>query len=420
MRIRGDCVANAGLTVSLVHQFKGEIVKRRMTLAAGATIAVTVLGGLLFAGPANAATTYSGGVSAGTALSGGAQITSTNGQFRLVAQSDGNVVEYGIGNAVLWQTDTDGNAGARAVPQTDGNLVVYSASDKVLWQSGTSGTTAESFTVGNDGNLVMRTPSSSAIWTSQSYQDTLTPGTKIVAGQGLKSDYGNNWHLSMQSDGNLVTYNGSSSSWQTDTDGNPGAYASLQTDGNFVVYSSANKALWQSGTSGKTVRSLTLESNGNLVLTATNGSVLWSSKAVTTSLVWPTSTVNVVSGGQYGADRGPNHTPRYHQGTDLALSVGTTLYASGSGKVTAITNTGSTAGYGLYVTVAYGSTSIITAHMSATSVSVGQAVTAGTALGKSGGAKGSFGAGDATGPHCHVEVRVSGTLVNPNSVLGSR
>jgi murein DD-endopeptidase len=194
----------------------------------------------------------------------------------------------------------------------------------------------------------------------------------------------------------------------------------LQTDGNVVVYSAANKALWQSGTAGKSARALVIQSDGNLVLLSTSGSVLWSSRSISAGLVWPTTNTSVSPGGEYGADRGAGHSPRYHQGVDLALPVGTALYGSGTGKVTNIANTGSTSGYGLYVTVTYGSTSVITAHMSSVSVSVGQAVTSGTLLGKSGGARGSAGAGDSTGPHCHVEVRVSGALVNPNSVFAPR
>jgi murein DD-endopeptidase len=394
--------------------------RKKLSLIAAATIAVTVTGGLFLAAPANAATTYTGNVPAGTTLSANDTIRSNNGQFRVVAQSDGNLVEYGAGNAVLWQTKTNGNAGGRTVPQTDGNLVVYSSANKVLWQSGTSGTAAASFSIGDDGNLVMRKSTGAAIWTSQSYQDTLLPGSRLTTGQGLRSDYGNNWRLAVQSDGNVVTYNGAASSWQTKTSGNSNTYLTLQNDGNVVVYSSANKPLWQSGTSGKSARHLTLQSDGNLVLTGTNGSVLWSSRTISASLVWPSTNTKVSDGGQFGADRGPTHSPRYHQGIDLALSVGTPLYGSGNGTVTGIANTGTRSGYGLYVTVAYGNVSVITAHMSSTNVSVGQAVNSGTLLGKSGGTKGAFGAGASEGPHCHVEVRNKGALVNPNGVFTGR
>lgn len=51
--------------------------------------------------------------------------------------------------------------------------------------------------------------------------------------------------LSMQRDGNLVLYAGSTPVWHTHTYGNPGAYAIMQDDGNFVIYS-GHKAIWAS------------------------------------------------------------------------------------------------------------------------------------------------------------------------------
>jgi hypothetical protein len=53
-------------------------------------------------------------------------------------------------------------------------------------------------------------------------------------------------------DGNLVLYSdGGAAHWQSNTAGNPQAYAQVQNDGNFVVYSASGAALWSSGTAGK-------------------------------------------------------------------------------------------------------------------------------------------------------------------------
>ncbi len=60
-----------------------------------------------------------------------------------------------------------------------------------------------------------------------------------------------NSYLIMQSDGNLVWYEGSRVVWHTNTDGNPGARLVVQNDGNAVIYSSSNRALWQTRTAGK-------------------------------------------------------------------------------------------------------------------------------------------------------------------------
>lgn len=138
------------------------------------------------------------------------------------------------------------------------------------------------------------------------------------------------------------------------------------------------------------------------------------------SLLWPLDSNAVSTGGGYMADRGAGHVPRYHQGVDVPVGVGTPIYGSGAGTVVTVANTGPTAGYGLYVQVQYGNLKVITAHMSSTDVAVGQSVTSSTVLGKSGGTKGAFGAGDATGPHCHVETHLNGTLVDPHSQLSPR
>ena len=137
-------------------------------------------------------------------------------------------------------------------------------------------------------------------------------------------------------------------------------------------------------------------------------------------LVMPTISERVSAGGNFGNDRGPKHYPRYHEGVDLSVGVGTDIYGSGDGVVDYVGNTGRVAGYGLYVRVRYGNVSVINSHMSSVLVGVGQAIGARTLLGKSGGTKGSFGAGDATGPHDHLEVRSSGVLVNPLDLLASR
>lgn len=138
------------------------------------------------------------------------------------------------------------------------------------------------------------------------------------------------------------------------------------------------------------------------------------------TLFWPFPTITIASGGGYLADRGAGHTPRFHQGIDDPVRSGTVILAAGAGRVSAIINTGTTSGYGLYVQVEYAGVQVRYAHMSRVDVTVGQAVTANTRLGLSGGIRHTFGAGDATGPHCHVEAHVGAALVNPLSYLADR
>ncbi len=138
------------------------------------------------------------------------------------------------------------------------------------------------------------------------------------------------------------------------------------------------------------------------------------------SLYWPTDDNSVASGGEYLNDRGPAHFPRYHQGIDSPVGVGTPIYGSGDGTVLTISDTGNTAGYGRYVTIQYGETTVLTAHMSGVNIAQGDNVSVSTLIGHSGGAYQTDGAGASTGPHVHVQTTSGGYLVNPQTVLDPR
>ncbi|GAB4198769.1 MAG: hypothetical protein Tsb002_33870 [Wenzhouxiangellaceae bacterium] len=97
-------------------------------------------------------------------------LTSTNGDFRLVMQGDGNLVLYRLSDSTaLWSSQTNGNAGAEAVMQGDGNLVVYKNS-VALWASNTSGNPMSFLNMQDDGNLVVYSSSNNALWESDTRQ----------------------------------------------------------------------------------------------------------------------------------------------------------------------------------------------------------------------------------------------------------
>jgi murein DD-endopeptidase MepM/ murein hydrolase activator NlpD len=100
-----------------------------------------------------------------------------------------------------------------------------------------------------------------------------------------------------------------------------------------------------------------------------------------------------------------------HGGLDLAASTGTTIVAAGGGTV--IFAGWSEWGYGNTVVIAHTPTLwTLYAHMSRISVSCGQFVNRGTAIGAVGST------GNSTGPHLHFETRVGGDPVNPIQFLG--
>lgn len=120
-------------------------------------------------------------------------------------------------------------------------------------------------------------------------------------------------------------------------------------------------------------------------------------------LAWPT-TGRVTSGFGYRThpifgDR------RFHTGIDIGAPTGQAIISAEPGEVVMV---GVRSGYGLTVIVDHGGAlATLYAHMSSTSVSVGQRVARGTRLGGIGCT------GYCTGPHLHFETRVNGDPVDP-------
>ena len=385
------------------------MIRARAKFAAAVTAVVIAAAGLVAtASPAQAATTYKGSVKAGTTLQPGDTITSTNGQFRLVMQGDGNLVEYGIGNVVLWASNTPDHYGAAAVVQKDGRLSLV-RNGRLVAQWGSAGASKD-FGVRADGELRMRRTDNGMLWRITVAQSTVRAGNEILPGTVLRSNPGAARTFTMQTDGNLVQYVSGKAVWSSQTFGNPGAKAAVQADGNLVVYTAdGRRALWSSRTYGRGAGQLLVQVDSNVVLYGGADTRTWSTKPVT-GLLWPVTGTTI--SGRYGDDRGAGHVPRYHQGTDAPVKIGTPVYSSGRGTVTTVVR--NHASYGNYVVVSYGLTTVLTAHLSEISVSQGQVVGIGKQLGKSGNT------GQSTGPHVHVETRVNGTLKDPLSLLSFR
>ncbi len=105
----------------------------------------------------------------------------------------------------------------------------------------------------------------------------ITGGEYLRAGDAVASADGS-YQITMQSDGNLVIYQGGSATWQSRTGGNQGAYAAMQTDGNFVVYSSAGLVLWHTRTNGNSGAFGRMQSDGNLVIYNSDSQPLWDAR----------------------------------------------------------------------------------------------------------------------------------------------
>ena len=128
------------------------------------------------------------------------------------------------------------------------------------------------------------------------------------------------------------------------------------------------------------------------------------------SLTWP------LPGRSKGGGVGPRVHPIYghnscHTGIDIGAPSGTSVIAAGQGSVATVTRGGP---YGNAVLVVHsGGLTTFYAHLSSTSVTVGQSLNAGQEVGKVGST------GWSTGPHLHFETRLDGTPYDPMGWYGA-
>lgn len=105
-----------------------------------------------------------------------------------------------------------------------------------------------------------------------------------------------------------------------------------------------------------------------------------------------------------------NRSGRLHAGIDIGAATGTTVWAAKAGEVIFA---GRQSGYGNAIIVAHaGGQTTLYAHLSRISVSDGQEVRQGQAIGAVGNT------GRSTGPHLHFELRSGSSPRNPRSCLG--
>jgi hypothetical protein len=101
---------------------------------------------------------------AGTTLRSGEFLASSGGRYRLDMQANGNLVLSWEGH-VLWASRTSGHPGAVATMQRDGNFVIYQRR-RAIWSSRTSRDPKGSYhlSLQTDGNVVLYSPAHRSIW----------------------------------------------------------------------------------------------------------------------------------------------------------------------------------------------------------------------------------------------------------------
>ncbi len=229
---------------------------------------------------------------AGSRINPGGMFTSNNGLARLVMQYDGNLVLYDGNWNPIWHASTHGHPGAFAVFQTDGNLVVYSWNGVPLYnifdisrsphalRIPHPGGYAGFLSIEDSGNMIAFAgdirwtkywhPGGFADgWWDMTPATLFRPGQYLFSGQSIASPNGV-YKLVMQTDGNLVQYDGNwSPIWSSGTY-SPGAYAVMQQDGNFVIYNGGS-VVWHANTGPRpdgNVSHLSLHNSGRLYIMA--------------------------------------------------------------------------------------------------------------------------------------------------------
>ncbi|GLY86141.1 CHAP domain-containing protein [Actinoallomurus iriomotensis] len=215
----------------------------------------------------------------GDVLSPNQYIASSDLEFALILQNDGNLVLYGGGYRPIWATNTGGRSVRDAAMQSDGNLVLYGPGGSVVWASNTGGSGPSHLQLQDDGNAVLYKNAGGVSWaTNTGGHNTFTydgsglpAGSILYPGHFLRSP-DDRYALLLQGDGNLVLFGpGYHVLWASNTGGYPTKDATAQTDGDFVLYSRDGGAVWSTFTGGRGSSHLVVQSDGNVVLYKDDG-----------------------------------------------------------------------------------------------------------------------------------------------------
>jgi hypothetical protein len=122
-------------------------------------------------------------------LAPGQRLVSANGQYVLVMQGDGNLVEYAPGNRAIWASGTNARDSVVRM-QSDGNVVIVAPGNRPVWATGTNGNPGATLELQSDANLVVYAQGHSPRWASSAQTGT-TLGDRIagVARDELRSSH---------------------------------------------------------------------------------------------------------------------------------------------------------------------------------------------------------------------------------------
>ncbi len=97
-------------------------------------------------------------------LNPGDELVSDNGDYTLVMQHDGDLVEYDASGVPVWSSHTN-VPGSDLEAQDDGNFVIYAPGHIAVWATGTSYRNSV-LALNDDGNIVVNAPGDIVAWSS--------------------------------------------------------------------------------------------------------------------------------------------------------------------------------------------------------------------------------------------------------------
>ncbi len=97
-------------------------------------------------------------------LNPGDELVSDNGEYTLVMEQDGDLVEYDAYGVPVWSSHTD-VPGSDLEAQDDGNFVIYAPGHIAVWATGTFYRNSV-LALNDDGNIVVNAPGDIVAWSS--------------------------------------------------------------------------------------------------------------------------------------------------------------------------------------------------------------------------------------------------------------
>lgn len=214
----------------------------------------------------------------GTSLVPGQQLMSANKTYRLILQTNGDLI-LTQGTTVTWRTNTAGKGGVRLSMLANGYLLLATKSWATVWLASARAVPGPWLQVRNDGVLAIYDNTNRLVWTNVAgyVHDKLSNGASLIAGQSMVSRY-YGYRLLLRADGNVVILNLKGAvTWQSGTANSGGTRLTVGTNGNLTLSTTKGAVVWQTQSVGVTAPSLVLSTSGVATLTDSAGRTVWSS-----------------------------------------------------------------------------------------------------------------------------------------------